>query len=224
MGDTEAGGQLVAQLYPRIYHVTDFGNADGIMRHGLRSTHELLALFESSDAECAEALKGTRQRSIPLSHPEQGRASVRDQLPLSLTRLSKALIDMTVEEWLHRLNSLVFLWPTRDRVERLLTAPVYAERDHHVLTVDTAELVARHGPRMLLAPMNTGATRPFAHPRGRETFLPLGEYPLIDRRSTGAVAEIEVQDAMPDVGEYVITIERWHGSQRAEMLWERGTG
>ena len=41
----------------------------------------------------------------------------------------------------------------------------------------SAALVARHGPRMLLAPMNTGAIRPFAHPRGRETFLPLGEYP-----------------------------------------------
>jgi hypothetical protein len=219
MGDATEDGQLLAQMYPRVYHVTDFGNADGILRHGLRSTHEVLELFDANEAERVEALEGTRNRSIPLDHPEIGHASVRDQLPLSTSRLTRALTDMTVEQWLDRLNSLVFFWPTLQRVERLLKAPVYAERDHDVLTIDTAELVRRHGPRILLAPMNTGATRPFAHPRGRDTFLPLGDYPLADRRArvgrAGAVAEVTVRDVVPDIAELVLKVERWRGPKPA---------
>jgi hypothetical protein len=132
---------------------------------------------------------------------------------------------MTVEQWLERLNSLVFFWPTLERVQRLLKAPVYAERDHHVLTVDTAELVRRHGDRMLLAPMNTGATRPFVHPRGRDTFLPLDQYPLDERRRrvgrASAVAEVTVRDAVPDLGDMVLRVERWHGPRPVELEWER---
>lgn len=222
MSSASADGQLLVALYPRVFHVTDFGNAEGIMRHGLHSTRQLLQLFEAPEALRNEILLNTRQHSYPIGHPELGRASVRDQLPLSVERLSSALTDMTVKEWLERLNSLVFFWPTLDRVKRLLKAPPYVDRDHHVLTVDTAELVARHGCRMLLAPLNTGATRPFAHPRGRDTFLPLGRYPLTERRArigrARAVAEITVLDAVPDLGEYVVTVERWRGPQCAEVL------
>jgi hypothetical protein len=225
MDDAKADARLLVQLYPHVFHVTDLGNAEGIMRHGLRSTHQVLDLFQADLTARSEALGGTRRRSIPLSHPELGHASVRDQLPLSMSRLATALTDMTVEEWLHRLNSLVFFWPTIDRVCRLLRAPVYAERDHHVLTVDTAGLVARHGSRILLAPINTGATRPFAHPRGRDTFLPLGQYPLADRRGrvgrAGAVAEITVKDAVLDIGDLVLRVERWRGPKPVDLLWER---
>jgi hypothetical protein len=225
VSDVTADGQLLVQLYPLLFHVTDFGNAEGILRHGLRSTHQVLELFEANDAARSEALHGTRKRSIPLSHPLHGHASVRDQLPLSLPRLSGALTDMSVEEWLDRLNSLVFFWPTAERVRRLLKAPPYVDRDHHVLTVDSAELVAHHGPQILLAPLNTGATRPFAHPRGRNTFLPLGKYPLADRRRrvgrAAAVAEVTVRNAVPDLAEMVVRVERWHGPDQAETLWQR---
>ena len=61
------------------------------MRHGLRSAHEVLKLFEADSTERAEALESMRQRSIPLSHPEYGHATVRDQLSLSLSRLATAL-------------------------------------------------------------------------------------------------------------------------------------
>lgn len=222
--DWQTDGDELARLYPTLFHVTDLGNADGILRHGLWSTHEVLDLFEADEATRAEALDQTRQRSIPLSHPEHGVASVRDQLPLLVGRLRSALTDMTVSEWLHRLNSLVFFWPTRKRLEHLLTAPVYAEREHHVLTVDTAELVRRHGPRILLSPMNSGATRPFAHPRGRDTFLPLGTYPLEERRKrvgrANAVAEVTVQDGVPDISDFVLTVERWYGPSPIESVWE----
>jgi hypothetical protein len=36
----------LAEQHPRLYHVTDPGNWEGIQKHGLLSTSSLLSLFE----------------------------------------------------------------------------------------------------------------------------------------------------------------------------------
>jgi hypothetical protein len=38
-------------------------------------------------------------------------------------------------------------------------------------------MVARHQERIVLSPMNSGCTKPYPHPRGLGTFLPIEEYP-----------------------------------------------
>jgi hypothetical protein len=51
-----------------------------------------------------------------------------------------------------------------------------------VLTVDTRGLIEARAARILLTHMNPGATRPFAHERGRDTLLTIGRYPFQDCR------------------------------------------
>lgn len=56
---------------------------------------------------------------------------------LSESKLAAALTDMTVEQWLRLLNSKVFFWLQRERVNRLLGARAYRDSSHLVITFDT---------------------------------------------------------------------------------------
>jgi hypothetical protein len=213
---TEENSRLLSARYPELYHVTGCGAAPGILRHGLLCTSSLLELFDAEEALRTQALSQRRVASISLQHAALGSAQIRDQIPLSLKRLEGALTDMTVQQWLVLLNSLCFFWPTTGRVKRLLGAPHYAELEHDVLVFDTAALIAAHGERVRLAAINTGATRPFARPRGRDTFLALGEFPLAERIGrvgvAGAVAEVAVVEHVPDARELHVRVERWRGA------------
>lgn len=77
-----------------------------------------------------------------------------------------------------------------------------------IVVVDAAQLVARHGARILLCHMNSGATQPMAFPRGRKTFLAIDEYPLAERwkkyGAKSALAEVTVDYAVPDLRDFVI--------------------
>jgi hypothetical protein len=79
-----------------------------------------------------------------------------------------------------------------------------------IIVVDCAELVRRHGDHILLCHMNSGATQPMAFPRGNGTFLPVPEYPLAARLkkygSKGAVAEVTVDYAVPDIRDFVVEV------------------
>jgi hypothetical protein len=220
-----SNAETLVHHYPELFHVSEPDAWRGIARHGLRSTRNLLNLFEIDDDRCAELLCTRRATSTLLDHPVHGAAHIRDQIPLSLTRLESALTDMTVGEWLELLNSLCFFWPTIERVERLLRASHYAGRCHDVLVVDTKALVARQAEAIRVAAINTGATRPFARPRGRDTFLPLEDFPLSDRLGrvgrAGAVAEVAVEDAVPEIGEMLLRVERWVGPTNEMPLWIR---
>ena len=214
--------ELFVSRYPRVFHVTECGAWEGIVRHGLRSTRSLLDLFEVDDDRRTALLTRRRPASAALNHPAHGIAHVRDQIPLSLTRLSRVLTDMTVAEWLELLNGLCFFWPTEERVTRLLGAPHYADRRHDVLVLEARGLIAHHADAIKLAAINTGATRPFARPRGSDTFVPLEQFPLEDRLRrvgrAGAVAEIAVADAVPAAGELLLRVERWSGGTRESVV------
>ena len=108
---------------------------------------------------------------------------------------------MSVEAWLRLINSRVFFFPDEDRLSRLAAA--YQQEAQSILIVDTARLLERHADGTEISHMNTGATTPFAHPRGPETFRPLSDYPYDERRRrlgrAGALAEVAVRSAVPDV-------------------------
>jgi hypothetical protein len=132
---------------------------------------------------------------------------------------------MTPTEWYRLLNRKVFFWVTSERVIGLLSARAYRDREHTVLTIDTAKLMARDHKRVTLSPINSGSTVYNPQPRGTSTFLTLVEYPFDrwqqKRRSiTKAVAELAVDYHLPNIGELVLRVERRKQSRVLEVIYE----
>ncbi len=123
------------------------------------------------------------------------------------------------------LNAKVFFWVTEGRLERLLGAGTYRNRSHTVLLFDTKALLADHAERTVLSPINSGCTRPFPHPRGRSTFLPLKAYPFQrwrkKRGASGAVVEVAVDEAVRAVVKYVVEVRERRAGERGRLIWSR---
>ena len=150
---------------------------------------------------------------------------MRDQKPMSRRGLERALDDGTrVSDWLRGLNAKVFFWVKRSRAEGLRQARARRRLPQTMIEVDTRALLARHAPRVRLAPINTGATR-FSAPRGRDTFRRLGEYPYAARRRRGLepLVELCVERAVPDVREIALRVTELHPGRGEKLLWERRT-
>ena len=149
-------------------------------------------------------------------HPAHGFAFVRDQRPLDPTALAGCLTGgMTPADWYRTLNRRVYLWPGRDRLDRMLS--VYAaSADQAVLEIDAAELCRRHGPRIELSHINSGFASKRYPParRGPATFVPLADYAWSTRN---AVAEVTVPYAVPDVMACVRRVSLRRGSTEAEL-------
>jgi hypothetical protein len=128
--------------------------------------------------------------------------------------------EITVEQWLRLLNRRVFFWLEENRLGVLRGAQAYRAKRQLVLTVDTRSLVEAHSPRILLTHMNTGATRPFAYARGRDTFQTIRNYPLDARRR---VVELTVSRQVRDITAHVLKVEELGGEQPPLILWERNT-
>jgi len=214
---------LLIELHPRLYHMAEGRSWPSIERHGLLSTTALLDKFEV--VEGREAIESTRRGSmVTIEHPIYGEAAIRDQKPMIESRLERCLTDgMTPRQWYELLNGLVFFWLTEDRLRRLLGARPYRLLKHDVLTLDTARLVDDYADAILLAPYNTGSTAYEPPPRGWETFQSLSDYPFDEWRARGrglrdAVVELVVPEAVENIGDYVIRVERRRGDQLLEIV------
>jgi len=212
------------RLYPRLFHVAEAGSWPQISRRGLLTSAQLCELYDVQEPQRRTHLAARRPAKSPLEHPAHGRAVLRDQGPLSTTKLAGCLADgMTVEQWLVALNGRVFFWLQENRLDRMLKA--YDEQDHDVLTVDTAGLVGAHQDRVRLSRINTGSTAYLARPRGPGTFQRVEDYPHPARRRAVAaasdVAELCVLDGVPDIAKHVLRVERRHGLAVTSVLWER---
>jgi hypothetical protein len=196
-----------------------------IERHGLRSVTALLdLLYVDPDRRSAIELE-QRRHTVRLSNPELGQFDIRDQKPLNIAKLERCLTDMTVTEWLALLNRKVFFWPTAERVEDLLGAELYRHQEHLVLVIGTKSLVRIHEPGITLAPINTGAVLYNPPARGRNTLLPIDDYPYEywrkKRSPSKAIAEVAVDYAVPDVINHVVRIERRRHGRPPEVLLSR---
>lgn len=194
----------LVRRYPRLFHVCEESNLPGIQRHGLLSTAALCDLFELPQDAREAILLRHRPESVEISHPVHGAAVIRDQKPMDDNGLRRALQDgLHPLDWYALLNQHVFFWLDRERVERLLSARAYRGKRFALLTVKTQDLLDRHADRTVLSPLNTGATKPMPHPRGKDCFLPLSEYPfeawLKKRNSRQAVVELAVRYSVPDL-------------------------
>jgi hypothetical protein len=165
-----------------------------------------------------------RPASVPIQHPELGGAIVRDQIPLLDKDLEQCLLDgLTPLEWHARLNERVFFWTNYRRLVTLLSARAYRDQAHDVLEIDTRSLVAEYRSSIELSPMNSGCTRPWRHPRGKDTFLRIEEYPYRDRLKRGkkddAVVELTVIGGIPDIKKFTLGVTRMQRDQILEILY-----
>ena len=221
----EVDAETIVANYPTLYHMAEAGSWESIARHGLLSTRALLDLFEIDDPVRGEILRMRRPSSVRIQHEAHGSAVVRDQIPLSQTRLSKCLTDMTFEQWLNVLNSRVFFWLTEGHLETLLGARAYRRLAHDVIVIDTQALLARYATSVTLSPINSGATMYNPPARGTTTFVPIAEYPFEERRKArgrkNAIIELAVEKGVPDIRDVALNVERRRVGEPSTILWER---
>lgn len=218
--------EVLIRTFPRLYHMAEHDAWPSVERHGLLSTSALLDLFEKTGPERERLEAAHRPESVSILHPVHGRAVIRDQKPMSDGGLRRCLTGATPREWYLILNAKVFFWPHEERLKTLLDAHAYRKHRQCVITVDTRKLIAGHGDRILLSPMNSGATKPMPHPRSPETFLPIADYPFDRwRRKRGkalkAVAEVAVTHSVPNVSEITLEVTIWHQGKVVEQLYPK---
>jgi hypothetical protein len=197
----------LAKYYPRLYHMAECDSWDAIGRHGLLGTEALLDLFEATTEQREMILTRQRTEAIVIEHHLHGRAVIRDQKPLLRSKLESCLKGCTFQQWLRMLNSRVFFWLTKERLQTLMCAREYCAKPHLVLVLDTLRLASDLIQRITLAPMNTGNTRPFAHPRSLSTFSPMADYPFEERLRRGlyyTVVELAVEVGVSNIMDYVV--------------------
>ena len=197
--------------YPVLYHIAWGGSWPSIEEHGLLSTRSLLEMYGKSRGEIEELTKARRADWVPIDCPGRPRAVLRDQKPMTDEGLVRALRG-TAEpwQWYELINSMVFFWPTRDRLKTMITASAYKKVKHDVLVVDCEKLVRLEEPNVRLSRMNSGATKPMPHPRDMDLFKRLEDYPFPARPSPSvvakAVAEVCVVDRVERIADAVLDV------------------
>jgi len=215
---------VIAEAYPRLFHLTHVDNWDLIRRIGLLSTSALLDLFRIDGEERRALESNNRRELVPIRDGEHGVAILRDQKPMDDRGLERALTDgIRPVDWYRIVNRHVFFWVDRGRVDRLLGARAYRNDRHALLVVRTQDLLSRHAARTVLSPLNTGATKPMPHPRGKNCFMPLSMYPFAywkqKRNLRNAVVELAVSDAVPDLLDTLERVSIVGRDEAEEVIW-----
>lgn len=217
--------ELIAEC-PTLFHMAMRDSWDSIQRLGLIPTDVLLERFEVEPHLRHGLTAGRRATTVEITHPELGTAHVRDQIPLLDSDLRACLRDgLTPLDWHNRLNERVFFWLTPERLQTMLCAGAYRKQEHLVLRVRTRDIVERYKDAIELSPMNSGATRPWRHPRGVDTFLPISAYPYAERKKTKPrgerVVELTVIGGVPDIADYVQEARIMSCARDGEVLFQR---
>ena len=200
---------LIAE-YPRLFHMAEKGSWPSIEAHGLWSTKALLDHHQISGG--ARSIHESRHRpgKVPINSPHFPNTILRDQIPMSDASLQRCLKDgLSPQDWYEFLNAKTFFWTTYDRLLRLLNAGAYRDDEHDVLTIDTRSLVNAHATHITLCHMNSGCSIPWVHPRGKDIFLSIDDYPVKrDGRPKKAIVELVVEYGVPDIAQHVISVHR----------------
>lgn len=190
--------------------MAEAGSWLSVQQHGLLSTTALLDLFEIRGTERDAIEAARRPESVQIQHAQHGTAWIRDNKPINVTVLRRTLVGMSEPEWYRALNRRVFFWLSEGRLDRLRNAPPYRERQHDILTLDTAALLGVYGSRVELAHLNTGAVHAGAkYPRGAGTFRSIADYPWQERAGVAPaepVVELTIPYAVPDIEDFVISV------------------
>jgi hypothetical protein len=201
---------LVAR-YPRVFHAASAVAWPSIQQHGLLSTVRLLDLFGVDRVERHELLTRTRREPTRLEAPGLPPAVIRDQKPMKFVA-EKIEPGYSLVDFLMAINSRVFFWATRDRLDRLRNARQYRDDAQVLLHIDTRGLVDRYEQQIGLCRFNSGAITQRNHPvRSHVSWVPISRYPYEEyRRRYGgqrALAEVTVLESVPDVLELTVDVE-----------------
>jgi hypothetical protein len=94
-----------------------------------------------------------------------------------------------------------------------------------VLELDSKSILRDFRKEIYLCPINSGATRPFPHPRGPETFSKIEDYPYetwrAKRKRGERVVELCVDGGIIPVHPYVRRVVRMRGDEELGVLFER---
>jgi hypothetical protein len=164
----------LARKHPRLYHVTEPANWDGIQKHGLLSTSSLLSLFEVPTSRRVAIERERRPESVPLTNRVHGEAIITDNIPMSDKALMSCLDDgLAPADWYAMLNERVFFWVDKKRLDRFLQAQAHQGWERLVLVLHTSSVAKRYGECMEISPINSGSTIYQPARRGRSTFTRL---------------------------------------------------
>ncbi|MHB8141065.1 MAG: DUF7002 family protein [Vulcanimicrobiaceae bacterium] len=199
------------EQYPVLWHMADVRNVEGILQHGLLSTSQLLRLYEVKGREREEIEAQHRRDTIPISSASLPTCYIRDQRPMSASRIAASLTDASPEEFFRFLNGHVFFWPSESRLSRMNNAPPYRDAPQLVFALNSGPFIRAHEARIRLSPINSGCTTPYAHARSIRMFERIDEFDWNARkmRKSDRVAEIAVLNAVPNVWEYVLRLDLW---------------
>lgn len=209
----------LAEIYPVAFHMAWKGSWPSIRKRGLLSTSELLNLYKVTGERRNQLERERRPESVTISRPTYDDAVVRDQKPMSVKGLQRALQGgLSPADWFQILNSKAFFWVRRERLETMMNARAYRDLAKTVLEVDTLALVEKHAPRVRLATINTGATFRFPAARGQETFQSLAGFPAANRRR---VVELAVEGGVSDISDFTLRVIEVKPGEPDIILWER---
>lgn len=210
--------------YPLLYHMAEAGSWPSIRRHGLLSTTALLDRCHASGSFRRKIESEIRPDSRSVSGGGFGTAVIRDQRPLIKANLEKVLDGMSVAQYCRLLNGKTFFWVAEERLNRLLGARLYKDKPHDVLTVDTRGLVRDCLDRITLSPINSGTVISQNGRRGRDTFKSIPDYPFDmqrKKRPAEPLVELAVEYEVANIRRHVLRVERRHGPEVLETVWER---
>jgi uncharacterized protein DUF7002 len=196
-------------LPAQAFHIADAENWPSIRRSGLFSASRLIAR-DRLEGDAALPFAGHRATGMRLPSG----VLIRDQSPMPPEALRRCLDPgLTPQDWYDLVNSKVYFWLDRDRLERHLAA--CGARAQILVAVDLPALVERHGQAAFLTPFNVGNARRRPASRGRRSFVPMAAW-LTDRWRSEAEpgrpprsashppAEIAIEDSVPDVMDFVL--------------------
>ncbi len=178
------------KLFPTLYHLTFASNLDGIRQHGLLSA-AALAQLHGFDEHDLRATVVERRRAIQQLHG----VTLRDQIPMNEKKMKTCLVGVSIPEWIELINSKVFFFLSKEKA--LEFAGKYADYENILLETDTAALLATHAADATLCRIHPGAFLSNARPRGRNSFIPIGEY--LYKKSRDTPAELALDIPVPNV-------------------------
>src|SRR6266853_239486 len=206
--------QALIERYPTLYHMAERDTWSSIKARGLLSTSAVLDLYGVKGQHRLAFEREHRPEKVTVGPPGD-QIIIRDQKPMPPSRLAVALPScIAPPDWYHFLNSKVFMWAEEHRLFGLLNARHYRNLEHDVLTIDTASLVAAHGERVWLCPMNSGSAFRVPQRRNFQTFQRIRDYPSRKRSNAPAkeVVEVVVDYSIPDIVDHVEEVRRIRSS------------
>lgn len=200
------------KLPRRLYHLAEAANWPSIRKDGLLPARALVQRSGGKGRERARLLGEQRTRHVVLA----GGYELRDQRPMPAEALSACLVGMTPADWYRLINSHVYFWLDRARLDRQRAA--CGARPQVVLVIDTAALMERYGTRAMLTPINSGYARRRPAVRGAATFVPYRAWLAGGWKSEAAAlgtkirppshppAELAIAGRIPDIARYLVRV------------------